>query len=250
MKSKNRNKKKSKRLVIILGVLLFALLVLLAIIIFRDKDSNDVLDNSNNEVTSEQNVEEEIIAENPEIVYQTEEIEVYTIFPSDVINTDADSEFVKNLASVEFKNISGTYLKKCEIQIETADGETYSFLAEDIPAEMEVMAFETSNKTVEEEMEVANFTCSTEVETSDILMPDQIEVSEEGTVVTVKNISGKDLSDLVVTCHCMMDETSYGGSKYEYSLAILKAGETAEIDAVDCCYGQAKVVRISANEKE
>ena len=48
----------------------------------------------------------------------------------------------------------------------------------------------------------------------------------------------------------MMDETSYGGSKYEYSLEMLKAGETARIDAVDCCYGQAKVVRIFANEKE
>lgn len=232
---------------IILGVFLSVLFVASVIIIFRNKDSNDASDNSNDEVTSEQNVEEEIIAENPEIVYQTEEIEVYTIFPSDVINTDADSEFVNSLASVEFKNISGTYLKKCAIQIETVDGETYSFLAEDIPAEMEVMAFETSNKTVKEEMEVANFTCSTEVETSDVLMSDQIEVSEEGTVVTVKNISGKDLSDLVVTCHCMMDETSYGGSKYEYPIEILKAGETAEIDAVDCCFGQVKVVRISAN---
>ena len=247
MNRKNRNKKNFKRLMIILGILLFALLVVLAIIIFRDKDSNDVSDKSNYEVISEQDVEVEIIAENPEIVYQTDEIEVYTIFPSDVINIDADSEFVKNLASVEFKNISGTYLKKCEIQVETADGETYSFLAEDIPAEMEVMAFETSNKTVEEEMEVANFTCSTEVDTSDVLMSDQIEVSEEGIVVTVKNISGKDLSDLVVTCHCMMDETSYGGSKYEYSIEMLNAGETAEIDAVDCCFGQAKVVRISAN---
>lgn len=246
MKGKNSNKKKFKRLVIILGVLLFVLLVLLAIIIFRDKDSNDVSDNGNNEVTSEQNVEEENIAENPEIVYQTEEIEVYTIFPSDVINTDADSEFVKNLASVEFKNISGIYLKKCEIQIETADGETYSFLAKDIPAEMEVMAFETSNKTIKEEMEVANFTCSTEAESSDVLMSDQIEVSEEGTVVTVKNISGKDLSDLVVTCHWMMDEVSYGGSKYEYPVEILKAGETATIEAADCYLGQVKVVRISA----
>ena len=117
MKGKNKGKKKIKRLVIILGILLFVLLTLLALLIFRDKDSNDVSDNDNNEVISEQNVEEENIAENPEIVYQTEEIEVYTIFPSDVINTDADSEFVKNLASVEFKNISGTYLKKCKIQI-------------------------------------------------------------------------------------------------------------------------------------
>ena len=137
-------------------------------------------------------------------------------------------------------------MKKCEIQIETADGETYSFLAKDIPAEMEVMAFETSNKTIKEEMEVANFTCSTEAESSDVLMSDQIEVSEEGTVVTVKNISGKDLSDLVVTCHWMMDEVSYGGSKYEYPVEILKAGETATIEAADCYLGQVKAVRISA----
>lgn len=218
--------------------------------VLGDKKPEDV--DGSKEVTeaSDAGVEGEVVTKNPDVIYQTDEIEVYTVFPSSVMNTDADSEFVENLASVEFKNISGSYLKKCEIQAETADGELFSFYAEDIPADMEVMAFDTMNKSIAEKMEVVNFTCSTEIETADILMKDKIEVETEGIGIKLKNISDTDLSDLVVTCHWVMDDVSYGGSKYEYPVEMLKVGETATIEAADCYLGQVKVVRISANEKE
>lgn len=233
--------KKNKHLLPILLIILFVVAAILLFLIFQHIASSGLAENTS---VSQENIS----LENPDIIYQNEDIEIYTFFPSSVVNTDADATYVEDVASIEFKNISESYLKTCEIQIKTADGTWFTFVAEDIPVGMEVMSFEQSNQTIEEGIEIADVKCSTEVEISDVLLENQIEFFENELEIVVKNVGKEDLEDLVISCHCMMDDVSYGGSKYEYSLKYLKTGESATIYADDCYFGQAKVVRIAVNE--
>lgn len=238
-------KKKQRKRLICLWIILVVLLFVLAFLIYRDmKTKKSQGDKAQSQVSEEQQSAD--AQKTPTILYKSEEIELYAFFPSDVINVDDSSEFVNGVASVEFKNISGRYLKECTIEIKAMNGETYEFVAEEIPADMEVIAFDCASKTVEENTEIEEVDCSTEESVSDNLLESQVEVAENEMEVTIKNIGDTDLSNIVVTCHCMMDDVSYGGSKYEYKVEKLAAGESTVIDAVDCYFGQAKVVHIAA----
>lgn len=243
MKSKKRTKKKTKRLIAVLGCLLCVAIIFLAVMI-NQKNKENASETSEKEGALE--TQQEQLIEKPEIIYQNEDIEIYTIFPSSVVNIDSESEYVTDLSTIEFKNISGKYLKKCEFQITANNGETYEFVAEDIPKDMQVMAFDTSSKTTTAEVEIDDVECNVEKGIKDALMKDTLEIVENGMDITIKNISEEDLTNLVVTCHCVLDELSYGGSKYEYSLEKLGAGETATINAEDCYFGDVKVVRVVA----
>lgn len=182
------------------------------------------------------------------VIYENSQIEIYTLFPSSVINTDGGDQFVDNLASLEFKNISGTHIKRCEIHVDTEMGKTLTFVGEDIPNEMNVLAFETSNKSIDKEDFEKAFDCTVETDSTDVLLKDTLKISEEELEVEVKNISKNNLSNLVVTCHCVMDGVSYGGSKYDYVIPELKAGESATIYAEDCYFGEVKVVKVAVKQ--
>lgn len=239
-----KNKKKQKKQMMCLWIILVFLLLILVFLVFRE------LNAKKNQADAKQSqmsvkLENDDTEEKPTILFESEEIELYAFFPSDVINVDDSSEFVNGVASVEFKNISGNYLEKCTIEIKAMNGESYKFIAEEIPADMEVIVFDCSSKTVEENTEIDEVDCSIEESTSDNLLETQVEATENEMEVTIKNVSDKDLSNIVVTCHCVMDEVSYGGSKYEYKVEKLSAGESVVVDALDCYFGQAKVVRIS-----
>lgn len=227
-----------------LWTILVVLLLVLAFLIIRESNAKKSrVEDEQSQVSTE--LENDDTEEKPTILFKSEEIELYAFFPSDVMNVDDSSEFVNGVASVEFKNISGRYLKKCTIEIKATNGESYEFVAEEIPADMEVIAFDCSSKVVEEDTEIQEVECSTEEDVSNNLLEAQVEAEENEMEVTIKNVSETDLSNVIVTCHCMMDDVSYGGSKYEYKIEKLSAGESVVVEAVDCYFGQAKVVRIS-----
>lgn len=202
-------------------------------------------DNTDNKVLEEKKAT--TVDNEPSILYQTNEITIYSLFPSDVSNPDCAFEFGENVASIQFTNTSGTYMENCEIRVVTSDGEEYVFSAQDIPADMEVIAFDTSNKTLTESAECQDISCTTELGKDDLLMGDQVELEVEETQITITNIGGNDLSNLVVTCHCLLDSTCFGGSPYEYFVNELSVGQTATINAEDCYMGQASVVKMTAD---
>lgn len=237
-----KKKRKQKKQLVCLGTILFVLVIVLAILIFQRLQSDDEQDTVAQDSLLEQG--DTAAQGDVTVLYRSQEIEVYSFFPSSVVNVDSSSEFVDNVASIEFKNISGTYLESCEIEVTAKNGETYQFIAEEIAADMELIAFETTSKTMSEEIEAANIECTATKGTAENLLGSQIEVTEDEMQVTITNTGEQDLEHVVIVCHCVMDDVSYGGSKYEYEVESLASGETKTIEAIDCYFGQAKAVRV------
>ncbi len=234
---KNLLNSKRKLTVILSAVIILCVLFFATLLLLNSNHYSFYADENNDGITDDK-----------KIIYQDQQIEIYTLFPSSVINTDGDNQFVDDLASLEFKNISGSFIKKCEIDVDTEDGETLTFIGEDIPDQMNVLAFEVSNKPIDEEDLAKNFDCSVELDSTDVMLEDSIKISGEEIEIKVKNKSRDDLSNLVVTCHCMMDDVSYGGSTYDYIIPELKAGKSATIYAEDCYFGEAKVVKVTVKQ--
>lgn len=231
-----------------LGIIyIVALIVILAVVVcFMKKQQKDMTSTDNKDTAVEKQKDEEA-KPTPSAIYQSGDIEIYSLFPSSVINTDGGSEYVENLASIEFKNISGAYLTLCRIEIRDTDGETYTFVAEDVSKDMKVMAFEINNKTWDEEKDIESITSTAKTMAEEMLL-EEIESNVDGMTITIKNKSDRDLFHVTVVCHCMMDDTSYGGRKYNYLVDKLPAGQTATIEAVDCYFGEAKVVCVLEDE--
>lgn len=238
---KQKKRKHVKKLTLSLRILLLVIIIVVAVIVVDKKTKENRLNNHE----EAEILEEEVVLERAEL-YQSQEIVIYSLFSSSTMNPDAAMQFGENIATIEFQNISNNCIKKCEIQLTASNGEEYHFLAEDIPAGAEVMAFDTSNKTLPDDVECENISVNVETEDGDTLMSDQLEISVDGIQVSLKNISEADLQNVVVTCHCALDEVCYGGVKYEYSTDKIAAGETIIFNAEDCYIGQAKVVRVSA----
>lgn len=82
------------------------------------------------------------------------------------------------------------------------------------------------------------------------LTQEQMEVSVEGTQITLTNTSGEDFLDIVIYCRSPLNKEYFGGMAYVYTIEQLPAGESTTIDAWDCILGEAEVMRITAAERE
>lgn len=173
-------------------------------------------------------------------------LEIESLFQFDGINPDAGNQQGTNIASILLKNTSDAYLSEANISLTMADGTVLNFTATDVPAGMNAMAFSTENQSIEADAACTGVECKASF--ADITaIPEQIEVSAEGTVITLTNTSDQDLKKIVVYCRCPLGEEYFGGITYQYVINDLPAGETATVDAVDCILGMAEVVRIAMN---
>ena len=80
------------------------------------------------------------------------------------------------------------------------------------------------------------------------MQPELVAVSVDGIAVTLYNVSGRDLTDLRVVCHGLLDGSCFGGTTYIYDVASLPAGAATVINAVDCILGEARVVRVGIGD--
>lgn len=178
-------------------------------------------------------------------------VTVTSLFQSTIFNPDCGDAEGENIASLGFTNTTERHLARCEFTAVLTDGTQYHFLAEDIPAGQSASVFETDNAALDAAVPCESISCTAEFEAAAPVMADQIQVSVQGTQVTLTNIGGEDLPNLVVTCHCLLDGAVFGGTTYSYPMEALPAGETVTLSAEDCYLGEAAVVRIApANVNE
>ena len=178
------------------------------------------------------------------VVYESEEIVIYSLFQSSIMNPDAEMAVGENIASLELKNISGQHIEVCEIDLTTTEGELYQFMVEDIPNDMMVMTFEISNKELLDDVTVESVTCEARLITGDVLMQGQVVFTVHETEIQLKNIGKMSLENVTVNCHDLLDGEYFGGKKYEYGGINISPGETVVIDAMDCFLGEAGVSSI------
>lgn len=167
-----------------------------------------------------------------------------SLFRFSGMNPDCDDLFGEDIAGLQMTNTSDEHMAFAEVTVILTEGKTLTFRAEDVPPGGTVMAFCLEHESVtdpdscEEAFGYAEF-CS-----GDMLLSDQLEITVEGARITLRNLSGEDLTDLKVICHGLLDGSLFGGSTYQYHVSTLPAGASADVYAVDCILGMTEVVRV------
>lgn len=181
--------------------------------------------------------------------YTTEDgsLTIQSLFLSSVFNSDGDGELAEDVASISYENTSGQFIRSAHLQITLESGDELLFQLTDIPADSKGIAFETSSRSCNDKESITKLSVNVEYETQDTLS-NSITCDVSGIEITAKNTSGSDLSQVRIMCHCTLDGTLFGGEIFEYTIDSLPAGESTVITASDCIYGDALVVRTTANQ--
>lgn len=174
-------------------------------------------------------------------------LEVQSLFLSSVFNSDGDGELVEDVASISYENTSGKFIRCAQLQITMESGDQLLFQLTDIPVGSTGIAFETSSQSCNDKEAITKLSVDVEYETQDPLSS-SMSCDVSGTEITVTNTSETPLSQIRVVCHCTLDGTLFGGGVFEYTIDFLPAGESTVITASDCIYGEALVVRTTANQ--
>lgn len=175
-------------------------------------------------------------------------LEIGSLYPFSGINPDCGNQAGENIAALELTNLSETYLTEARITVQLADGTQIPFYAADLPAGACAMVFSVENQSISADAICTNVTSEAVFDDTAALAADKLAVQTEGTLITLTNISGQDVSEIVVYCRNTLGEAYFGGVTYQYTINNLAANETATVDAVDCILGMAQVVRIAVGE--
>lgn len=175
---------------------------------------------------------------------EDDKLEINSLFQFSGINPDCGNQEGTDVAGIQLRNVSSSHLTRAAIEVTLLSGKLLRFTVEDLPAGMTALAFSDENMSMDLADACVSLSCEASFEAESPLMADRLSVSVEGTQITVTNISGDDLTNLTVYCHCLLDQDCYGGLTYCYPIEFLPAGGSATVDAVDCYLGDAKVVRI------
>ena len=236
----------------ILGILLVSLML------FAGCGKEEALETSKEETLEVVEAEKHVAENEPEnksedkkyseiqfpIILEDGKIEIESLFPFEGFNPDAGNQTGNDIASISVKNLSGTYLEEAKISIWLNEETEVKFIVTDLPAETSAMAFSIENKTLGDEISCSNVSCEARFTDEIKGIPEQISVQEDGTQVSVTNLSGQDLSRITVYCRCPFDEEYFGGMAYQYELQGLAAGQTKVIHAEELLLGIVEVVRV------
>lgn len=174
-------------------------------------------------------------------------LEVSSLFQFTGFNPDCGMAEGDNIASLSFTNCSGEYLNHAVFTVTLRDGTQLHFEAVDVPAGAGVMAFSPDNAAYDLSVPCDDITCEAEFAADAPLMADAVSVSVEGTAVTLTNLTGESLTNLVVNCHTLFEGSYFGGLTYSYPVETLEAWGSVTLQAEDCFLGEAAVVRIVQN---
>lgn len=171
-------------------------------------------------------------------------LEIQSLFQFTGFNPDCGGKEGSNIAAVQVKNTSAAHLTQADITMTMADGGMICFHIRDLCPGMSAMVFSDANISIGSEDVCIAVSCTVSFENESPLMADCIQLSVEGTSVTVTNVSGETLTNVTVYCHCTLDELCFGGLTYSYTIDSLPAGGSATVEAWDCYLGKAEVVRV------
>lgn len=173
---------------------------------------------------------------------------VQSMFQFSGMNPDADLQFGENIAGLQLVNTSDRHLTVAELAAVLEDGTILSFRAEDVAPGMTVMAFSLEHGSVEDPDRCVEVYGYAEFEEGDPLRSDLVEIQVEGVEITVKNVSGMDLTNLDIICHGLLDGSAFGGRAYTYRITSLASGGSTTVYAMDCILGMTQVTRVELGE--
>lgn len=174
-------------------------------------------------------------------------VELESLFRYSGLNPDCGDENGDEIGGIILNNKSGKHLSQLTLRVTTSEGKTLSFQVKDLPAGQTAWAFEENNERFPSDAYAVSVESDVEL-LEEPAIPESVTWEADYTEVTLTNNSGKDLTNLTVVCRCMLEDASFGGIAYEYTLDSLPSGESATISADDCYMGDAVVVRVASGE--
>ena len=172
---------------------------------------------------------------------------VHSLFPYSGMNPDAGLEFGEDIAGLQLTNTSEEHISLAELTAVLEDGTELCFRVEDLPPGMSAMVFDPAHTALAGDLSCVDLYGFAEFE-EDPMQSELVAVSVDGIAITLYNVSGRDLTDLRVVCHGLLDGSCFGGTTYIYDVASLPAGAATVINAVDCILGEARVVRVEIGD--
>lgn len=187
-----------------------------------------------------------------EFPYKLEEgkISIDSVFQFTGFNPDNENMEGENIAALTVVNQSEQHLTFAQFTVKLADGARLAFEVTDLPAGQKAMIFEKENQVYELDDVCQEITDTAEFEDVSPVMADRLSAEVQETTVTLTNNSEEDLSNLLLHCHCVIDDAYFGGLTYMYPIESIPAGQSASVNAEDCYLGQAAVVRVSQDSGE
>ncbi|MDO4312469.1 MAG: hypothetical protein Q4C52_05240 [Eubacteriales bacterium] len=177
-------------------------------------------------------------------------LEVNSLFQFTGTNPDYGDEEGEDIASLEVINKSDQHLASAEIKVSLGAGTELTFEITDVPAGQSVMVFEKNNTSYDTSDKCIAVEDTAEFEETTALMEDKLIVDVQETTVTLTNTTGEDLINLLLHCHCLVDDTYFGGLVYSYPIEMIPAGQSVTVQADECYMGTASVVRVSQDNGE
>lgn len=249
--NKNQRRRKKSSFGMILGIaIVLVAAIIVAVVIFSERDSGATVDNETNESAEASadmsNLDEETEDPGLPFPYQLEggKLEVASLFQFTGFNQDCNGEEGEDIASISFTNTSEEFLTSVKLTAVLRDGTELHFEAEDVPAGQGVLAFSKENASYDMANVCESITCEAEFAETAPLLSESVSISVEETAVTIVNLTDEELTDLVIHCHTLFDGNFFGGLTYSYPAESIEAGGSITLQAEDCYLGEAAVVRI------
>lgn len=244
-KKKEKGKKKygvPKWLWGMLGVSVLILLVVIGMIIHKQ----------NVEKEKEAAAKEELKKNGLALPYELDggKLVVDSLFQFTGINPDCNDEEGENVAALTVINQSEQHLASAEITAELANNVKLVFEVKDLPAGQSCTVFEKNNTVYELTDTCWSIEDTAEFEEKTTLLEDKIKIDVQETMITLTNTTEEDITNLLLHCHCCVDEAYFGGLTYTYPVENIPAGESVIIQADECYLGEATVVRVSLDNRE
>ena len=237
--SKRRSKKKQskKTIRVIVGIMLIALIILLVILAVHNrslKKQEDKKEADKKAVTS------------LELPYQFDDgkLEMESVFSYAGPNPDNNGEEGDNIAAIQMKNCSDTYLASAQITVTAGDGTKLTYQVEDLPAGKTVTAFEIKNQELPDKLTIHKIDAKTEYSDDVSLHEDALTITTEDMNIGLTNISQEAIQNMTVIYHDVMDDEYFGGKSYQKTIESLAAGESTTVTAEECYIGEAAVAGI------
>lgn len=175
-------------------------------------------------------------------------LKVNSLFQYSGLNPDCNNEEGEDIAALEIENQSDKFCESVEIHVVMQDDTELSFKATNIPAGKKIWVFEKDNQSVGQDSKCKKMEDDSRFG-KESLMEDQISASVDDTEITVGNLTGEEITDVTVGCHCLFEDTYFGGVTYSYPAGAIPADSKITVDASDCYMGTAEVVCISKKEE-
>ena len=237
--SKRRSKKKQskKTLRIMIGIVLIVLIMLLVILAVHNRSLKKQEDKK---------AADKKAATSLELPYQLDDgkLEMESVFSYAGPNPDNNGEEGDNIAAIQMKNCSDTYLTSAQITVTTGDGTKLTYQVADLPAGKTVTAFEIKNQELPDKFTIHKIDAKTEYSDDVSLHEDALTITTEDMNIGLTNISQEAIQNMTVIYHDVMDDEYFGGKSYQKTVESLAAGESTTVTAEECYIGEAAVAGI------